>query len=163
MRKILLIIPMLMIYGISNGASSMSQELLEETVKKFSKKSEGEKGIVKFTYNKVEMYLISDVKHDRMRIIAPIVKFKKLTRKHIDAALESNFHKALDARYAVSKGVLYSAYIHPLAALSKSEIKSAMLQVSNLAVSFGNEYSSGLLSFGRDKKVKEKIIEDGVI
>ena len=72
-------------------------------------------------------------------LLLPLRNLKKLTRKNIDAILESNFHKALDARYAVSEGILYSAYIHPLAALSKSEIKSAMLQVSNLAMSFGQE------------------------
>ena len=78
MKQILLVIPMLIVCGICNAASSMSQEVLEDTVKKLAKKSEGGKGVVKFTYKNVKMYLISDVKHDRMRIIAPIAKSKKI-------------------------------------------------------------------------------------
>jgi len=163
MNRILLIIPLLIVSGVSFCATPMSQALLEKTVKSLAKNSKGEKGVVEFSYNNVRMVLISDVAHDRMRIIAPVEKFKKLTKEHIEAMLKSNFHKALDARYAVSGDTLYSAYIHPLSALSKEQIKSAVLQVSNLAISFGGEYSSGLLSFGEEKKAKRKTTEDGVI
>jgi hypothetical protein len=71
-----------------------------------------------------------------------------LTRQHLDAALESNFHKALDARYATSKGVLYSAYMHRLSELSELQLISAVEQVANLALTFGGEYSSGTLVYG---------------
>jgi len=163
MKKIIFILPILLVLNIAQGASLMTQSMMEEIVKQTASVSNGEKGVVNFTYNNVRMALISDVKHDRMRIIAVVKKFKALTPQQIEAILNSNFHKSLDARYAVSKGVLYSAYIHPLSSLRKKQITSAMLQVSNLAKSFGNEYSSGVLRFGGKKKTSNKNITKDII
>ncbi len=156
MKKLLWIISFSVCLTPVFASPKMSQQKLEQTVKSFVKNASGEKGVVKFTYQHVKMFLISDVTHDRMRIIAPIVKYEKLGNKHIKAILSSNFHKALDARYAVSDGVLYSAYIHPLSPLNTKQIKSAVLQVANLALSFGREYSSGILSYGRQGKDRTK-------
>ena len=93
------------------------------------------------------MALISDVKHDRMRIISAITDYPKLSSKIKNILMESNFHSALDARYAVSKNILYSAYIHPLSSLSKVEIEAALDQVSTLASTFGTTYTSGTLVY----------------
>lgn len=163
MKKIIFILPILLVLNIAHGASLMTQSEMEEIVKEMASASDGEKGIVNFTYNNVRMALISDIKHDRMRIIARLKKFKALTSLQIDAVLKSNFHKSLDARYATSNGILYSAYIHPLSSLRKKQITSAMLQVSNLAKSFGKEYSSGVLRFGGKKKVSKKNITKDAI
>jgi len=162
-KKIIFILSLLLISNSVFSASAMNQETLEQTIKNIAEKSKGEKGFVEFQYNNVKIYLISDVAHDRMRIISPITKFKNLSPTQLSAILESNFHKSLDARYAVSKDILYSAYIHPLAALNKKQIESAVLQVSNLALSFGSEYSSGVLSFGSEKKIdKKRNLEDAI-
>lgn len=156
MKRIILSSFLLLFSSLLLAADSMNQHLMEKTVKNMALKSEGEKGFVKFNFSNTQMYLISDVKHNRMRIIAPIVEYKKLTIKHLDAILESNFHKSLDARYAVSKGVLYSAYIHSLAELNEAQIKSAVQQVANLALSFGNEYSSGMLTYSEKRNESSK-------
>ena len=129
--------------------ASMDQARLEDIVKQLAEHSSGTGGVVEFQYNKVKMYLISDVDHNRMRIIAPIVEYKKLTQPQIDAVMNANFHDALDARYAVSKDVLYSAFIHPLKELTENQVLGAVLQVSNLALSFGYGYTSGTLSYGK--------------
>jgi hypothetical protein len=62
--------------------------------------------------------------------------------------MESNFHKALDARYAESNDILYSAFIHPLSALSETELIKALDQVATLALTFGTSYTSGELTYG---------------
>jgi hypothetical protein len=126
----------------------MSQTSMERIVKSVVLDAKGEKGFVEFTVSEVQMYLISDVTHDRMRIIAPVAEYKKLTNKQLLAIMESNFHKALDARYAVSEGVLYSVFIHSLSDLNEGQIKSAVEQVANLALSFGTQYTSGVLDYG---------------
>lgn len=131
----------------SYGDVDMNQSKLEGIVKELSEKENGSGGMVQFNYRGVDMVCISDVNHDRMRIITPIVEYSNLSKAQLDSILESNFHLALDARYAVSDGVLYSAYIHPLASLEKQQIVSAVEQVYNLAVTFGTEYSSGSLSY----------------
>ena len=130
---------------------TMSQLSMEKVVKGVASNAKGEKGFVEFKVKDVQMYLISDAAHDRMRIIAPVAEYQKLTEQHLHAVLEANFHKALDARYAVSDGVLYSVFIHPLSALNEEQIKSAVEQVANLALSFGNEYTSGVLDYGGKK------------
>jgi hypothetical protein len=148
MKKLLLVIPLLFFSSTSIGGPGMNQESLEKIIKGMALSSIGKNGIVEFSYNNIKMYLISDIKHNRMRIISPVAEYKKLTRQHLDAVLESNFHKSLDARYALSDGVLYSAFIHPLSELSEIQIKSAVQQVANLAATFGKDYTSGSLTYG---------------
>jgi hypothetical protein len=147
MRNLLLVILMLS-WGICEAAESMNQASMEAIVKSKATESKGENGVVEFAFNGVTMYLISDTTHDRMRIVAPVVEYAKLTKAQIDSVMESNYHRALDARYAVSDGVLFSVYIHPLAELTEKQIRSAVEQVSVLALTFGTEYSSGQLNFG---------------
>jgi len=126
----------------------MNQNELEKIVKEMAESSQGEEGVVEFRYHNISLYLISDTVHDRMRIIAPVAEYDRLSNEQLHDILESNYHKSLDARYAVSDGVLYSAYIHPLSVLTEEQIESAVIQVTNLAKSFGKEYSSGVLTYG---------------
>lgn len=126
----------------------MDQAKMETIVKEIASASKGEKGFVEFIYNEVRMYLVSDVKHNRMRIITPVAEYKTLTPTQIDEMMQANFHKALDARYAVSEGIVYSAYIHPITELTTDQLMFAVHQVANLALTFGNGYTSGALEFG---------------
>ena len=151
--KYSLIIPLLFLNITVVCAAGMTQEVMEEIVIKNVEVIKHNKGFILFTYKKIKMALISDVKHDRMRIISAITKYPSLNLETKTAVMESNFHLALDARYAVSQDILYSAYIHPLSSLTKNELKSALSQVSTLAATFGTTYSSGQLVFkGKEKK-----------
>jgi len=145
--------------GANVSAATMSQAEMEKLVVENAEVISQKKGYVVFMYNKVKMALISDVRHDRMRIIAPITGYLDLASGVKDAVMESNFHSALDARYAVSENVLYSAFIHPMSPLSRHQLKSALNQVSNLALTFGSTYTSGELDFdGKTQKQKPREI-----
>ncbi len=96
-----------------------------------------------------ELVCITDESHDRMRIVTPVIEAAKLTADQKERILEANFHSALDARYAVHRGVLYSAFIHPLSPLTADQIRSAIAQVVTLAGTFGTSYTSSDLSFGK--------------
>ena len=61
--------------------------------------------------------------------------------------LVANFHNALDARYAVSNGNVFAAFLHPLSSLEENDLRSALRQVSQLVANFGTTYSSGGLQF----------------
>lgn len=142
-------------HSISFSAEEdMTLKKMESIVKEMSTESEGENGQVKFVFKNVTMLLVSDAVRNRMRIIAPIANYADLDRIQIDAAMISNFHLALDARYAVREGVLYSVFIHPLKELTEEQVKSAMRQVSNLALTFGTQYSSGEMTFGLKREEK---------
>ena len=136
------------LFAQESEPSVMSQEQLESIVKDFTDNAKGGGGAMEFVYNNVPMAMLSNAEFDRMRIVAPIVPYQELTRPELDAALAANFHRALDARYALSNGVLYSVYIHPLSSMNEVQLRSAIFQVSNLALTFGEQFSSGVLDFG---------------
>jgi len=146
--KPLIIILILLSSLTINRANAMTQDEMEKAVTDVVKVVENKKGYVVFDYKNVRMALISDVKHDRMRFIAPITRYSELTLEQLHKAMDSNFHKSLDARYAESKDVLYSAYIHPMSPLSKTVLIDALDQVATLALTFGTSYTSGVLSYG---------------
>lgn len=101
-----------------------------------------------FSYDGVRIACLTDTHFDRMRLIAPIVGVEDLEDGQRDAMLDANFHTALDARYAFSDGIVYSAFIHPLSPLSHEELRAALSQVAALVHTFGSSYSSGMLMFG---------------
>ena len=138
-------------------SSEMTQQRMADIVREFAEEHQGSIGNLQFIFNEVPMALLSDVASNRMRIIAPITEVENLTEAHINAAMVSNFHLALDARYAIAKGVLYAAYIHPLKELTEQQLQSAVIQVSTLRLTFGTTYTSGALTFGADNKNEEEI------
>ena len=129
----------------------MTQERIEKFVTQNTQVIEDKKGYILFRYQAVKMALLSDEEHNRMRIIAPITKYSELAPKIKDSLMHSNFHLALDARYAVSEDTLYSCFIHPLSTLTQEDLESALKQVANLTLSFGKTYSSGQLDFTNKK------------
>ena len=101
-----------------------------------------------FQIEGVFLMCMYDTTYDRMRIISPIIETEKMTIAQQYSMLESNFHSALDARYAISEGVVYSAFVHPLSSLQDADFRSAIRQVAILGATFGTDYTSGALSFG---------------
>lgn len=136
---------------ISPVSAALEQASLEHYIIEHSTDPQGKGGVVQFEYATVPMAVISDPPHDRMRIIAPVARYSEVRREQLDRMLEANFHTALDARYAVSRGIVYAAYLHPLASLDEAGLQAALQQVANLALSFGTTYSSGTLSFGKSR------------
>ena len=126
----------------------MDQASMERYVAGRSEVMQHEPGYLLFKFSQVQMALVSDTTHDRMRIIAPVLSYDELDEAAKDAVMEANFRSALDARYAVSNGVLYAAFIHPLSGLNEAQLQSAMDQVANLTHTYGSSYSSGQLVYG---------------
>ena len=96
----------------------------------------------------VTVLVVTDEAADRMRVIAPVREADGLEPDEVTRMMQANFDTALDARYAIAKGVVWSAFIHPLSALRKTQLISGVGQVVNLVRSYGTLYSSGGLIFG---------------
>lgn len=128
-----------------------AQRWLEETVYAHATNPRGRGGVVEFEFDGVKMACVSDAKARRMRIIAPIRQFSQVSAEQFRIAMEANFHTALDARYATSRGILYAVYLHPLEPLDEAEVVSALSQVAKLARSFGTNYSSGEWVYGKPR------------
>ena len=125
----------------------MSQETLAKHIEEIAGNARTSSNVVKFQYRGVSIACVSDVTHDRMRLIAPIAESESLEASQLEILLTANFHTTLDARYALSNGIVYAAFLHPLSALDRAQLESAMRQVAALARNFGSSYSSDELIY----------------
>lgn len=130
----------------SNGATTVQD--LEDILKAEAENLQVEGGQLAFSYDGRTMVILTSEVHDRMRIIAPIAAEDTLTDEQRKELLAANFSSALDGRYAVSNGIIFAAFLHPLSTLDESEFKSALRQVAALVTNYGSTYSSGELQFG---------------
>ena len=101
-----------------------------------------------FQYQGNALALIMAPDANRMRIVTPVIPIEELTPEQVAATMISNYHLALDERYAFGDGLLFSVFIHPLAELTPYQVESAIRQVSSLKQTFGSSYTSGELTFG---------------
>lgn len=92
--------------------------------------------------------VLADETNNRMRIVTPVVPADQISAPQLQNILLANFHTALDARYALLDDVLVSVFVHPLNSLEEDYLRSALVQVSTLADTFGTTYSSGEIGFG---------------
>lgn len=129
-------------------AADMTQQRMHSIIQEAAGDAVVAGNMVRFTFDGVELLCVSDVAADRMRIISPIVALDSVDSEQMLLALMANFHSVLDARYAVSDGVLYAAYIHPLSPLADTEVVAAISQVATAARTYGGSYTSGELFFG---------------
>ncbi|MFY0631795.1 MAG: hypothetical protein JXR05_15625 [Flavobacteriaceae bacterium] len=134
----------------------MNIEKMGAVLEKVADSIQGENGRWQFKIKETFLICITDVKHNRMRIISPITEAKRLDEKLKSAALVANFHTALDVKYAVANDVLWSVFIHPLKELTEAQVKDAIGQVYSANITFGTTFSSTSLVFPGSKKTEEK-------
>ncbi|SLN47900.1 hypothetical protein ROA7450_02387 [Roseovarius albus] len=116
----------------------------------------------KFTIAETELLIVTDAKSDRMRILSPIRNASEVPEKELSRLMQANFDSALDARYAMAQGTLWSIYIHPLSPLEKDQLISGIGQVVNLVKTYGTLYSGGALQYGGGDSapLQRKLIDD---
>lgn len=103
---------------------------------------------ITLTVANVPVTVVVDQSANRMRVLVPISSAEGLTGDDLMRLMQANFDTALDARYAVANGRLWSTYIHPLAQLQRNQLISGIAQTVTLAQTYGDTYSSGGISFG---------------
>lgn len=128
--------------------SQMNNSKLEEILVAQTDSIQGNNGRWQALYQEMPLLVITDETNDRMRIIAPIIESSKLDEGLLLDSLTANFHSALDVKYAISDGILWSVYIHPLSPLTQEQVESALSQVYSAAATFGTTFSSTSLLFG---------------
>jgi len=144
---ILLAVVFTFIANAQELASNMNNNKLSKLIKKINPKIKGRHGEWYFRIKNREFIILTDERADRMRIMSPIVDTSALDKERLYRLLQANFDSAHDSRYAIAKGKLWSAYVHPLSTLSAKQFYSGLNQVNALANSFGKSYSSGLFIF----------------
>lgn len=103
---------------------------------------------ISLTVASVPVTVIVDVAANRMRILVPISSVEGLDEGALLRLMQANFDTALDARYAIANGRLWSTFIHSLAELHGDQLISGLAQTVTLAQTYGDTYSSGAMIFG---------------
>lgn len=138
-----------------SASAQMNNQKLEKLLTPHTDSIQGFEGRWQLRVNDLIMVVLTDEKSDRMRIIAPITEVSKLDEGLLLDCLTANFHSALDVKYAISDGLLWSVYVHPLSILTEMEVNSALQQVYRAAATFGTTFSSTQLLFGGNKPVEK--------
>jgi hypothetical protein len=111
---------------------------------------EGSEGFWHGQRSDVTVYVISDVEHDRMRIMAPVGELRVKDAGFLTILLRANFDRALDAKYALRKRELWSVFMHPLSTIVPDDLGTFVDQVVRLVKNTGSTYASSDLVFGVD-------------
>ena len=120
----------------------MDNQRLQTLIEGLSGTIEGELGYWSFEVQSRQLVVITDENADRMRMMTPVIEDGDLTPEGTKTLLAANFDRALDARYAVARGYVWSVFIHPLGALTDAQFTDAVSQVVTLADNYGTSYSS---------------------
>lgn len=158
-KKILLtlVVSLLMIAANAQStANLMNNVALKTILDETCAKVEGNEGYWQAEYLDRVLYIITDSRYNRMRIISPIIEVKDLKKKQMEEALSANFDKVLDAKYAIANDVVWSVFAHPLQELTTAQIKDALNQVYLAAATFGSEYKSTNILFGGGDAANKK-------
>jgi len=148
----------------------MNNDRLEEIIKRIDTSAQGKPGFWRFIVEGREVSVITDERANRMRIIVPIAPADKIPNEKLVRMMQANFDSALDARYSIAKDIVWSAFIHPLKELGDEEFLSGLGQAVNLALTYGEGYSSGALIFGggdsqslRRRELIDRLLDKGTI
>ena len=166
-RCLLALVAGLLVILTASASQALTVEEMGDVVQRLDPEAEGGDSHWSFKIEDVRLTLVYDEDRDRMRVIAVIAPVNELTPQQIVRCLQANFDSALDARYALANGALWSAFIHPLGSLGREDLISGIGQTVNLVTSFGTTYSSGALVYGGgdsqrlQRELIDKLLERG--
>jgi hypothetical protein len=129
---------------------------LREAVTRIDSGAEFTDNGASFRVGDAAVMLVYDIAADRMRLVSPVADADDVDADRLLRLMQANFDSALDARYAVAHGVLWSVFIHPLSSLTADEFGSGLGQTVNLVVNYGSSYASGALIFGGGDSADEQ-------
>ena len=156
-KLVLLFAVMVSSFGFSQN---MNNDKLQEIYTSVSDSIQGKLGAWQFQVENVQMISISDTTHNRMRIMSPIIDVNSVSDELLKASMVANFHSALDVKYAITDGILWSVFTHPLKELSEDQVRDALSQVYYANINFGSTFASSSLTFPAatkgDKKPEKK-------
>lgn len=130
------------------AVSPMRFATLADLIRKIDPEARVQDHSVQFTIESRTLVLVADERADRMRVMTPVARADALERDTLERMLQANFDSVLDARYALARGLVWSAYLHPLTTLDTTRFADAVSQVYIAAETFGSTYTSGALVYG---------------
>ena len=126
---------------------SMTIARLDQILKQLEPSIKGPTGRWQLIRDGIQLMVLTDESGNRVRIVAPITGTPDATLYTLLRMMEANFFTAMDARYALFKGMIWVTYIHPLDSLHERDFVAALQQVITLVKTTGTTYSSSELEF----------------
>lgn len=133
---------------VPEAATGMTAAKMEKLVKSFDAESQTRGNLIAFTIADRNLAIVYDEDNDRMRALTPIAPASLLNEEILMRMAQANYDSVLDARYAVADGMIWAAFIHPLASLKEEDLLSALAQIVTAAETFGTTFASGAMIFG---------------
>jgi hypothetical protein len=137
----------------ANAAALMTPGSLNTILLELDPAAQVGPGAAMLTLDDVPVTVIHDPVANRLRALVPIASAQNLTEGQMLRLLQANFDTALDARYAVADGRVWSVYMHPLAELDRAQVISGLAQAVSLAQSYGTTFASTETMFMRGDSV----------
>lgn len=125
----------------------MTNDRLDELIRRIDENAERNANQWLMSWEEMPILVVTDENADRMRIMTPVADAADLSEEELYRLMQANFESALDARYAIANGRLWSTFIHPLSPLTDEQFFSGVGQTLTLVVTFGGSYSSGVFRF----------------
>ena len=119
-----------------------------DTVREVAHDLSGSEGRWTALYRDTRLLVFAVEGHGRMRVMAAIADADDLEPAELEVLLAANYGRALDAKFAIGEGVLWSLFNRPLAGLCRQELLNGIDQVVTLRRNYGTSYRSTELTFG---------------
>ncbi|MFK8053017.1 MAG: hypothetical protein AB8F65_08570 [Woeseiaceae bacterium] len=132
----------------ASSLEAMTVDRIESIVARLDDDYQRNANTIAFSFAERELLIIADPNADRMRVLTPVNEADALDSDELRRLMQANFDSALDARYAIANGMLWSTFIHRLGSLNDEELLSGIGQTINTADTFGTTYTSGEMVFG---------------
>ncbi len=126
----------------------MTTATIDKILDQYLTDLDGRSGFWRGIRDEVQLFVLSDDSHDRMRIMAPIGELDEIEPELLQVLLQANYDRALDARYAMRGKEVWSVSVHPLATLAPDDFASFLDQVVRLVKNTGTTFASSDLMFG---------------
>lgn len=126
----------------------MTTATIDKILDQYLTELDGRPGFWRGIRDEVQLFVLSDDSHDRMRIMAPIGELEEIEPELLQVLLQANYDRALDARYAMRGKEVWSVSVHPLATLAPDDFASFLDQVVRLVKNTGTSFASSELMFG---------------
>ena len=125
----------------------MTTAAISKLIESYLTELEGRPGFWRGVKDEVPVYVFTDDRNDRMRLMAPIGELKEMDAEILQVLLQANYDRALDAHYALRGLEVWSVSVHPLATLAPDDFASFLEQVVKLVKNTGTSYASSDLVF----------------
>ncbi|MEM9429721.1 MAG: hypothetical protein AAGA32_09520, partial [Pseudomonadota bacterium] len=144
----ILLILLIAAWPVRAEEGPMTLARLAEIVFAIDETAQNRGPVFQLRIDSVPLVIVTDAGADRMRAMSPIRAVDGIQPSELARMMQANFDTALDARYAIADGTLWSVFIHPLSPLKKSQLVSGLGQTVNLAKTYGTFYTGGALTYG---------------